>query len=94
MAPRETDVCPHCGAEFAAGRPACPECGSDAETGWSEDGITGYAAALPDEFTDDDYGRILDEINAGPRRPTATTVLKALGILALILLLVWSLVLS
>ena len=30
------DVCPHCGAEIPPGAKACPECGSDEKTGWSE----------------------------------------------------------
>ncbi len=30
-------VCPHCYAEVPSGAPACPKCGSDEETGWSED---------------------------------------------------------
>ncbi|MCP4425709.1 MAG: zinc ribbon domain-containing protein [Chloroflexi bacterium] len=30
-------ICPHCGAEVDYDAPACPECGSDDETGWSED---------------------------------------------------------
>lgn len=30
----KTEECPNCGAEFRAGRLACPECGSDAATGW------------------------------------------------------------
>ncbi len=48
--------CPHCGALVPAERPACAECGSDAETGWSEDGLSGYSAAdIPDAFTDEDY---------------------------------------
>ncbi|HKM54838.1 MAG TPA: hypothetical protein VKF17_05985 [Isosphaeraceae bacterium] len=34
---RDTFVCPHCGADVAANSPVCRECGSDAETGWSED---------------------------------------------------------
>jgi uncharacterized membrane protein YvbJ len=28
--------CPHCGAQVPSGATACPECGSDNETGWSE----------------------------------------------------------
>jgi hypothetical protein len=31
-----TMVCPNCGAVIPAKSPACPECGSDEETGWSE----------------------------------------------------------
>ena len=30
-------ACSNCGAEVPAGAAACPECGSDDETGWSED---------------------------------------------------------
>ena len=30
------DVCPNCGAEVPPGAKACPECGSDEQTGWSE----------------------------------------------------------
>ena len=33
MAP---DVCPNCGAEVPPNAKACPECGSDELTGWSE----------------------------------------------------------
>ena len=30
-------VCPNCGAEVTLKAKACPECGSDENTGWSED---------------------------------------------------------
>lgn len=30
-------VCPNCGAEVPQKALACPECGSDDQTGWSED---------------------------------------------------------
>ncbi len=50
MPARRTEFCAHCGAEFAAGRLACPECGSDAETGWrSADDIVENSIALPDD---------------------------------------------
>lgn len=29
--------CPNCGAKVPGGSLACPECGADDETGWSED---------------------------------------------------------
>jgi hypothetical protein len=32
----KTFMCPHCGAVIPEDSPACPECGSDRETGWSE----------------------------------------------------------
>ncbi len=30
-------ICPNCGAEVPLKALACPECGSDENTGWSED---------------------------------------------------------
>jgi hypothetical protein len=40
--------CPHCGAQVPSSAAACPECGSDNETGWSE------AAAYDDMLLYDD----------------------------------------
>ena len=37
------DVCPNCGAEVPRNSKACPGCGSDEKTGWSE---TAYASGL------------------------------------------------
>jgi hypothetical protein len=37
MHTRKSFVCPFCHAEVPEGAPACPECGSDEQTGWSED---------------------------------------------------------
>lgn len=39
-------LCPNCGARVPARAKACPECGSDQETGWSE--AAGYLHLLPD----------------------------------------------
>ena len=48
--PRRAETCSHCGAHFPAGRPACPGCGSDAETGWKPAEEIDYAATdLPEE---------------------------------------------
>lgn len=45
------ETCPNCGAEVPPNAKACPECGSDEQTGWSEqaryDGLD-----LPDEHFD------------------------------------------
>ena len=43
--------CPHCGAEVPAGARACPECGSDEQTGWSEAAQT-EGLNLPDDSFD------------------------------------------
>jgi len=51
--PEAPDICPNCGAEVPPHAKACPECGSDEQTGWSE--AAGYDHLdLPDE--DFDYG--------------------------------------
>jgi uncharacterized membrane protein YvbJ len=34
--PTTPEFCPACGAEVPHGAKACPECGSDENTGWSE----------------------------------------------------------
>jgi zinc ribbon protein len=44
-------TCPNCGAEVTPKARACPECGSDEETGWSEDAQTG-GLDLPDNSFD------------------------------------------
>ena len=49
------ESCPHCGAEVPPNAKACPECGSDETTGWSEDAER-ENLGLPDEnFDYDDF---------------------------------------
>ena len=52
-------VCPNCGAEVPMKAKSCPECGSDENTGWSEDTYLD-GISLPDEDDDD------------PARPTGS----------------------
>ena len=47
------DHCPNCGAPLAADARACPECGSDEETGWSDE-AQNEALGLPDDSFDYD----------------------------------------
>ncbi len=48
-------ICPNCGAKVRPNAKACPECGSDEKTGWSEEAETG-GVDLPDEnFDYDDF---------------------------------------
>ena len=50
-----TFVCPHCGAEVPVGAPACRECGSDEQTGWSE-GADVWGAGIPAGYgRDEDF---------------------------------------
>jgi uncharacterized membrane protein YvbJ len=45
------EICPHCGAVVPPRAKACPECGSDEQTGWSED-TASTEADLPDDHFD------------------------------------------
>ena len=47
------EPCPNCGAQLPRRARACPECGSDERTGWSEPG-TAEHLDLPDEAFDYD----------------------------------------
>ena len=65
MTPPET--CPNCGAAVPRDAKACPECGSDEQTGWSE---TAYASSLglPDEgFNHDEF--VKSEFGPDPIKP-------------------------
>ncbi|MEZ5323426.1 MAG: hypothetical protein R3F34_19690 [Planctomycetota bacterium] len=61
---REPDwfVCPVCGSDVPVGALACKECGSDDETGWSEDtaydGLDLPEAPLAELHTFDDFLRL------------------------------------
>ncbi len=62
MKQRQSFTCPNCGGTVPARAAACPHCGSDEQTGWSEgtylDGIDidddfDYEEALSGEFKQD-----------------------------------------
>lgn len=60
-------ICPNCGADVPAKAKACPECGSDEKTGWSENTVyDGTGIEDPDEFDYDDFVR--REFGKGARR--------------------------
>jgi len=67
MSTDDTFICPNCGAEVPAGAKACPECGSDEKTGWSENTIyDGTGIEDPEEF---DYkGWKRRELGGMPRK--------------------------
>jgi RNA polymerase subunit RPABC4/transcription elongation factor Spt4 len=51
MATDGTFTCPNCGAEISTKARACPECGSDEKTGWSDETIyDGTGIEDPEEF--------------------------------------------
>ena len=55
---RESFICPACGAEVPANARACPECGSDEKTGWSDNTIyDGTGIEDPEEFDYEEWKR-------------------------------------
>ncbi len=51
------DVCPNCGAEVPPGARACPECGSDEQTGWSDEARVGGLDLPDEEFDYEDFAK-------------------------------------
>jgi hypothetical protein len=89
-APADFVACPHCGASIAPTAAACPECGSDEQTGWSEqrylDGL-GLPDADDDEYEamrEKEFGR-----SAGSRPHRPLWHIATAG--ALLLVVVWML---
>ena len=78
------DECPHCGADLPPNARACPECGSDEQTGWSEaaqhDGL-----GIPDEsFNYQDFiKREFEDKSPASGRPWFWWVIAVLLVAAL-----------
>ena len=88
--PADDFICPACGATVPAKALACPECGSDEKTGWSNQTIyddTGIED--PEEFDYDDYVR--REFGKGPKRSGRQWLWWVVGVIA-VAMVVWLLV--
>jgi len=85
------EICPNCGAEVPRDAKACPECGSDEQTGWSEQAVASGLGLPDDSF---DYDRFVreefGERQAVPDRPAwRWWVAAALVLLILAGILMW-----
>lgn len=49
--------CPNCGAELPPRAKACPECGSDEQTGWSEEAVPRRLGIPDDSFDHEEFCR-------------------------------------
>jgi len=80
------EICPQCGAEVPPDARACPECGSDEETGWSEAARLQQLGIPSEEFDYDEFVR--EEFGEEPSplpRPNGISFfwwLVAIGIMA------------
>ena len=72
------DVCPNCGALVPEKARACPECGSDEETGWSDRAQSQRLDLPDDEFNYDEFVR--EEFGEEGKRGSAVPQVKPRGI--------------
>jgi hypothetical protein len=85
------EVCPICESEVPEGSRACPECGADETTGWSQ-GAYCERLGTPDPDEAFDYGDFVkNEFAPRPNRAKRLNVIWILTALILLLaLLVWA----
>ena len=80
-------VCPNCGATIPPKARACPECGSDDQTGWSTDANVGGLDLPDDNFDYADYlKKEFGEKSPKPRGISWLWWLVALGLVMVFLL--------
>lgn len=82
MAPRRTPppLCPVCDEEVPRNALACPNCGSDWETGWNEDGDTsGRLGVDTEEFDYEEFSKREFEGKEQPR-PKQTLIWVGFGL--------------
>jgi hypothetical protein len=77
------ESCPVCGEEVPRDALACPECGADERSGWSEDADHSAELGLPDgEFDHEDFVR--REFGGGEPQGGIAWVWWAAGVAALL----------
>ncbi|RBP42637.1 hypothetical protein DES53_106346 [Roseimicrobium gellanilyticum] len=87
--PRTPEVCPVCGEDVPPKSLACPECGSDHNTGWKKDAYTYDGVDLPDddEFNYDEF--VEQEFGKGSASPKPAGIKTLWWVTAIVLLLAW-----
>ena len=78
------DVCPVCGAVVPEKAKACPECGSDEDTGWSDEGRADSLGLPSDEFDYNDYVKREFEGEKPKRKFGAIWIVTAIVLLILL----------
>lgn len=74
-------ICPHCSAELKPGAKACPACGSDEQTGWSQVGH------IDEEWDQEDYEELRQREFGTPT--SHKKKFPWVAIVAVILLAIW-----
>lgn len=73
--------CPNCGAEVPRRAKACPECGSDEKTGWSEQAGVQSLDLPDDEFN---YDEFVEREFGRPQRPKLKIFWWAVAVVLLV----------
>ncbi|MCK9182588.1 MAG: zinc ribbon domain-containing protein [Fibrobacteraceae bacterium] len=76
-------ICPHCGAEISDDSINCKECGSDAETGWSDSAKVDFELPDYDEILENEFGR-----SKKKKKSIAIAIIG--GLLTLVLLIIFT----
>lgn len=80
------DICPNCGEVVPPKAKACPECGSDEKTGWSDDARADQLGIPTENFDYNEYiRREFEEEKQQGNRKTLWIITAAV----LVLLFVW-----
>ena len=69
------EICPNCGAEVPPKARACPECGADEATGWSEEAHAS-GLDLPDEDFDYNDGQYSFQCSGATSGPTSVLLVN------------------
>jgi hypothetical protein len=59
------EICPNCGAQVPRNARACPECGSDEKTGWSDSAYAKNLNLPGEEFDYEDF--VKEEFGGAPK---------------------------
>lgn len=82
-----TVECGYCGESFRAGRPSCPHCGSDAQTGWKDDDAIEAESVELGGMDDDAYQDFLEREGLQRDQATGWSVPLLVGVMVLIAIL-------
>jgi ssDNA-binding Zn-finger/Zn-ribbon topoisomerase 1 len=86
--PATPEICPVCGDDVPRGALACPECGADHQSGWSEDAEVYDGVDLPEN--DFNYEEFVEKEFGSKRKPsTVKTIWWVAGIVLLIAFLLY-----
>lgn len=77
------DICPNCGEVVPPKSKACPECGADEKTGWSDAAVADNLGIPSEDFDNNDYLKREFEGENPKRKNAALWIITAVILLAI-----------